>query len=230
MEAEVGYTLAFTTGLLGSMHCIGMCGGLVSAFFLKIGARGGIFPYISYHSARIMVYTLLGVIIASLGQALERSSAFGEIQVIMLLFAGLLIIFMGLDMLGVLPWRLPYDRVPVTRMKKLYKRVMDRGPVVGSFMGGALNGFIPCGLLYAVLISAAALGSSARGGLLLASFGAGTLPAMLSVSFVLGKIGTHARGLFFKMAAVVIMVMGARTLYTAFQLYVNLEVPGYKCH
>lgn len=230
MTPGIDYALAFTTGILGSLHCVGMCGGLASAFFLKIGAQRGVFPLVSYHAGRIMVYATLGAIVAALGRALERSSAFGQVQMAMMLAAGTIMIFLGLDMLRIMPWRLPIEKGPVSPLKKLFKKAAEKGPQIGSFVGGSLNGFIPCGLLYAVLINSATAGSSIKGGLLLAVFGVGTLPSMLSVSFVVGRIGARTRGMLFRLAAVVVILMGARTIYTGFVMFTQAGGNGATCH
>jgi len=209
-----------------------MCGGLVSAFFLRMGKRGGVFPYLNYHAGRIMVYIMIGISVAAVGAAVGRSSTFGEVQVVIMMIAGLVVMVIGFNMIEPLPWQLPFEKVPVKRLKKLYRKATGKGPVIGATMGGVLNGFIPCSLLYAVFIDAAATGSPASGGLLLASFGVGTLPAMLSVSFILGKTGPRLRGHIFKLAAVVLIIMGGRTLYYALNMWFQIRNgnTGVTCH
>ena len=73
---EVSYWLAFMTGLLGSGHCLGMCGGLVSGFFMKLGAKGP-WPYLAYHGARVGIYGAVGVVAAAIGAVLVSTGQVG---------------------------------------------------------------------------------------------------------------------------------------------------------
>ena len=96
--AEFSYGLAFMTGLLGSGHCLGMCGGLVSSFFMRLGAKAYA-PYLAYHAARVTVYTLIGLAAASLGAVLVQTGIIGKAQGILQIVAGLVVILLGLEIL-----------------------------------------------------------------------------------------------------------------------------------
>lgn len=98
--AEFSYGLAFLTGLLGTGHCLGMCGGLASGFFMKLGARGAL-PYVAYHGARILVYTLVGVIAALAGAVLVSTGWIGLWQGVLQIVAGMVVVLLGLDLMGV---------------------------------------------------------------------------------------------------------------------------------
>ena len=98
---EFSYVLAFTAGLLGSGHCIGMCGALVSGFFLRFADQGT--PWlavVAYHSSRLFVYALIGLIAAALGAVLIKTGAFGQIQNFLQILAGVVVILLGLETLG----------------------------------------------------------------------------------------------------------------------------------
>jgi len=101
---EVSYWLAFMTGLLGSGHCLGMCGGLVSGFFMKLGAKGP-WPYLAYHGARVGIYGAVGVIAATIGAVLVSTGQIGLWQGVLQIIAGIIVILLGLDLLGVSPVR-----------------------------------------------------------------------------------------------------------------------------
>ena len=88
---EFSYALAFMTGLLGSGHCLGMCGGLVSAFFLKLQARGP-WPYLAYHAARVAVYAMVGLLAALLGAVLVSTGRIGLAQGVLQIVAGAIVI------------------------------------------------------------------------------------------------------------------------------------------
>ena len=64
------YSLAFVAGFLGSGHCLGMCGALVSGYFMKAGKNKSYLPYFAYQFTRISVYTVVGVLAAALGVVL----------------------------------------------------------------------------------------------------------------------------------------------------------------
>jgi len=80
-------------------------------------------------------------------------------------------------------------------------------------MGGMLNGLMPCPLTFAMAVNATSAPSPVEGGLMMLALGLGTLPTMLVVTFAFGKLGTKARGLMLKTAAVLMIVMGANTMY-----------------
>lgn len=229
---EFSFIGAFLVGLATSMHCVGMCGGIVTAFFIRIGNRGGILPYINYHAGRIMVYTLLGTAIAALSISIDKQSPdIVRYRSLANIVVGVIIILIGLDMLKVLPLRLPLEKIPAKRLRRLYQGATNRGPLLGPFLGGVINGFIPCGPLYAVLFLAVDAGNPASGGLLLALFGLGTLPAMLFVSFFVGKVGARARGIVFAFAAIMVIFLGMWLVATSYSKYnkVNAD-PNVTCH
>ena len=209
------YSFAFVAGLMGSAHCVGMCGALVSAFFLKSGGaeNRSLLPYAAYHGARISVYTMFGVLAASLGAALVSTGLLGTTQGLLQIFAGLLVIVMGLDILGVIHLNLSFCGLSVGGLRNWFLSATRRGPLIGSLMGGTLNGFMPCSLIFAMAIKATTMENPIEGGLMLLVFGLGTLPSMLFVSVAFGKLGSRVRGWLLKGAAVTVIVMGTLTVY-----------------
>lgn len=117
--AEFSYWLAFMTGILGSGHCLGMCGGLVSSFFIRLGAKG-FWPYLAYHGARVGIYTIVGFIAASLGAVLISTGQFGKLQGVLQIVAGIVVILLGLDLLGVSPIRNKLSFAPVAWLRKQF--------------------------------------------------------------------------------------------------------------
>ena len=214
MAATLDYSLAFTTGLLASGHCVGMCGSLVSAFFVRMGEAGkGVVPVAAYHGTRIGLYTLVGVLAASLGLALVSTGIIGKAQAILQIVAGLVVILLGLDILGWLPVRMPLIGLPVAAGRRIFLAASQRGPVAGAMAGGVLNGLMPCALTLAMAVKATSAPSPTEGGLLLLAFGLGTLPSMLFVSLVFGRLGAGLRGLLLKGAALLVIGLGVATLY-----------------
>lgn len=206
--------MALTAGLLGSGHCLGMCGSLVSAFFMRfVPAHRQWVAALAYHGGRIGVYTLVGLLAGALGMVLTSTGAIGKVQGILQIFAGLVVMLLGLDLLGLSWFRLRYDFWPMTRLQQFFLKAGASGPVKGALVGGMVNGFMPCSLTLAVAVQATAMEGWWQGGLLMFSFGLGTLPAMLFVSTAFGRLGTALRGYLLKGAALVVIVLGAGTLW-----------------
>lgn len=216
--AEFSYWLAFMTGVLGSGHCLGMCGGLVSAFFIRLGAKG-VWPYLAYHLARVGVYALVGLVAAAIGAVLVSTGEFGKFQGLLQIIAGVVVILLGLDLLGVSPLRNSLGFAPVTWLRKQFGLATQRGPVLGALIGGAINGLMPCSMTMAMAVKATTAPSVLEGALLMLAFGAGTLPSMLSASFLFGKLGPGLRGGLLKAAAVFVIALGLSTLWQGISYY-----------
>jgi sulfite exporter TauE/SafE len=208
------YPLAFMTGILGSGHCIGMCGALVSGFFLRASqVRTGPAAYAAYHGARIGVYSLVGALAALLGVALVSTGMLGKLQGLLQILAGLIVILLGLELLGLLRTRLAVGFAPARWLRGMFTRAASAGTVGGSALGGMVNGMMPCALTLSVAVKATTAPSVAEGALLMLTFGLGTLPSMLLVTVLFSRLGTRARGYLLKGAAAVVIVMGLATLY-----------------
>lgn len=215
---ELPLFLAFMTGLLGSGHCLGMCGGLVSAFFMKLGARGPT-PYLAYHGARIAIYVVVGIIAAALGQVLVSTGWIGLWQGVLQIVAGLVVILLGLDLLGVSPWRNSIGFAPVAWLRRQFTLAVQKGPVRGALIGGAINGLMPCSMTMAMAVKATTAASLSGGALLMLAFGAGTLPSMLAASVLFGRLGPRLRGWLLKGAALFVIALGVSTLWQGLRYY-----------
>jgi len=212
---------AFLTGILGSAHCLGMCGALVSAFFMRPGIRGFL-PYVAYHGARILVYAVFGFAAAALGSALASSGQVGLVQAVLQGVAGGVVIFLGLELMGLWQLRIGEGFAPLRWLSWGFAKAFSKGPVLGATLAGTLNGFMPCSMTMAVVANAAALSSPLDGMLLLLAFGVGTLPSMLSASWLLGRLGARARGWLLKAAGLVIVGMGAVSLWQGVRYFLVL--------
>jgi len=216
--AEFSYWLAFMTGLLGSGHCLGMRGGLVSGFFMKLGAKG-LWPYLAYHAARVGIYTVVGVMAAAIGAVLISTGQIGLWQGVLQIVAGTVVILLGLDLLGVSPVRNRVGFAPIAWLRKQFGLAVQKGPVVGALIGGAINGLMPCSMTMAMAVKATTAPSVIEGGLLMLAFGAGTLPSMLSASVLFGKLGPRLRGWLLKGAALFVIALGMSTLWQGLRYY-----------
>jgi uncharacterized protein len=214
------YGLAFMAGVLGSGHCLGMCGALVSGYFMKAGPSRTYFPYFVYQIARIFVYTLVGFAAAALGVVLVSSGVFGKVQSILQMFIGFVVILLAMGILGWIPLQGSVRLLPMNLLRRGYAESRTKGPLLGATIAGLLNGLMPCPLTFAMAVKATSATTILEGGLLMLTFGAGTLPTMLFVSVAFGKMSAHFRGLMLKSAALIMIIMGCNTIYMGLSFYV----------
>lgn len=205
----LGFGLAFVAGLLGSGHCVGMCGGLVSGCFMRLGAasrRPAV--YASYHGARLAVYALVGLLAAGLGQVLLQTGRFGFVQGVLQVVAGVVVIVLGLDILGKLPFSVGIGFAPAAWSRRLFVAALERDPMRGALLAGAANGLMPCSLTMAMAVKAATAADALQGAALMLAFGAGTLPSMLAVSVLFARLSVTARSRLLAAGAVLVIGMG----------------------
>ena len=217
-SAQFSYWAAFMVGILGSGHCIGMCGGLVSGCFMKLKAVGP-WPYAAYHAARISIYAGVGLVAALLGTVLVASGMTGLAQGVLQILAGAIVILLGLDLLGISPIRNTYGFAPVAWLRRQFVTATHKGPVLGAAISGAINGLMPCSMTMAMAVQATTAPSPPEGMLLMLAFGAGTLPSMLFASVLFGKLGPKLRGGLQKLAALFVIALGAATLWQGLRFY-----------
>lgn len=212
---------AFMVGLLGSAHCIGMCGGIVGAVTMGLppAIRDSylrLVPYLLlYNAGRIISYSIIGAFAGLIGQELA-SVLIGEVQSYGRIIAALFMIALGLYVAGWWQMLVALERAG----SKLWRRIEPLGrrflPVRGplpAFGLGLVWGWLPCGMVYAMLPLALTGGSAAGGALVMASFGLGTLPML----FAMGSAARWLTSLFQRprvrqAAGVLILVFGLATL------------------
>jgi sulfite exporter TauE/SafE len=178
----------FAASLLGSLHCAGMCGGLV-AFYAGTNARDGrapMLPHLAYNAGRLAAYTALGAAAGALGAMLDTTGGalLGAQRVAAAIAGTLMLLWGAVSLLSALGARVPRPAAPAG-----LHRVVRRGvalaaaapPVARAGVIGVLTGCLPCGWLYAFALAAAGTGSALAGAGLMAVFWAGTLPVMLGV-------------------------------------------------
>ncbi len=214
------YGLAFMAGMLGSSHCLGMCGALVSGYFMNAGPSKSYLPYFVYQLARIFVYSMVGMAAAALGVVLVSSGIFGKMQSILQMFIGSVVIILALGILGWIPFQGSVKLIPMKLLRKGYAASRTQGPLLGAMTAGLINGLMPCPLTFAMAVKATTAATIPEGGLLMLTFGAGTLPTMLFISVAFGKMSANFRGLMLKFAAFIMIVMGCNTIYMGMSFYV----------
>ena len=152
-------------------------------------------------------------IAALLGAVLVSTGRIGLAQGVLQIVAGAIVILLGLDLLGVSPIRNVYGFAPVAWLRRQFMTAAQKGPIVGALIGGAINGMMPCSMTMAMAVQATTAPSPPEGMLLMLAFGAGTLPSMLSASFLFGKLGPRLRGWLLKGAALFVIALGVSTLW-----------------
>lgn len=183
-------TALFMLGLLGTGHCIGMCGPLIVAL---PGQTGRFSAHLAYHTGRLITYTLIGALMGALGGGLIRlASVLGSdpmawmarTQLGIGLLAGLFLLFFGLSRLGFVAepdWLAVASPSSMPGWRGLMNRVADRRSNGDLFLMGLILGGLPCGLSYAAFAKALSAGGMLAGGAMALVFGLGTLPGLLAV-------------------------------------------------
>jgi len=173
IDSTVSLAALFVTGLLTSVHCIAMCGGINLSQSVSSGGtkQSSFHSPLLYNLGRVISYTLVGALVGGLGSVLFFSET---LKAILLIAAAIGMLLMGLRMLGWLPWWL-VPRVPAFLSAKAGKASAGKGPLVV----GLLNGLMPCGPLQAMQLYALATGSALTGALSMLLFSLGTVPLML---------------------------------------------------
>lgn len=206
----------FLIGLLGSMHCIGMCGGFVAMYSLKKPAAAPSLPYhILYNIGRITTYSLIGGTLGYVGSFAASLGRHRGIPGAVLLLSGVVMVLMGLNLAGILGKRGLFEDTGITE-KTFFRislhRILALESAWGTLLLGLLLGFLPCGLLYPLFINAAASGGFINGMVTMLIFGLGTVPAMLSFGYLVSRIQPHMKALLYRIAAVLIVLLGVRSL------------------
>jgi sulfite exporter TauE/SafE len=207
-------TVLFVTGLLGSLgHCLGMCGPLV----LMVGSQFGeitwfaVLPrYLLYHASRITVYAILGTILGFLGSLLGLGGRLSLIGGAVSLVIGVGVTLLGLGYLG---W-LPLGRIEGTGawVSRKMKQALKKGGLVGLASLGALNGLLPCGLVYSALLASIAAGSPLKSALSMAAFGAGTIPVLVILGLGGRAISSRIRRVMSRLAGGLIVLVGVQLI------------------
>jgi uncharacterized protein len=208
--APLDLGLAFAAGLLGSGHCLGMCGALVSGCFLRLGAAArSASSHAAYHTGRVAVYAVAGAVAAGLGRVLPLTGRFGLAQGVLQIVAGVLVILLGLDILGKFSLPLAARIAPLDWPRRLLDVALHRGAVRGALLAGVANGLMPCSLTLAMVVKAGATADPAHGTLLMLAFGAGTLPAMATLGALSVRLGAATRSRLVAGGALMVIAMGA---------------------
>lgn len=209
VNQSMGYGVLFVVGLVTSLHCIAMCGGINLSQCVSYKVDSGnsgkfsiVKPSLLYNSGRVISYTVIGGIVGALGHVISFS---GAAKGIVAIISGVFMIIMGLNMLNIFPWL----RKLTPRMTKIFgNKIHSNNGKYGPFYVGLLNGLMPCGPLQAMQIYALGAGSFAAGALSMFFFSIGTVPLMLGLGAVSSMLSGKFTHKMMKVSAALIIVLG----------------------
>lgn len=218
---------ALLFGLLGSLHCVGMCGPI--AFLMPVDHHNPFKKFLqilSYHSGRLLTYALIGFLFGAVG---ERLNLFGLQQQ--------LSIAVGVSMISavVIPTRI-FNRYSLS--KPAYKLVSRIKSALGQqlknkrkstfFTLGLLNGLLPCGLVYMAVFGALGTGGAFNGSLYMLLFGLGTIPLMTSAIYLGNFLKGKAKRRIVKLIPVLVILMGCLFILRGLGLGIPYVSPSEK--
>jgi len=196
------YIVLFIIGMLTSIHCAGMCGGIMLSQSIskkqEMSKLQTMLPAILYNAGRVTAYTLIGGIVGSLGSVLSLSLT---VKSAMQIFAGIFMVILGLNMVGFkifrkLNIRLPWSACSVKKKPKT------------PFLVGLLNGLMPCGPLQTMQLYALSTGSAGKGALAMFLFSLGTVPLMLTFGALSGLLSKGYTKKILKMSGFLVIILG----------------------
>ena len=223
--------VSFTIGFLGSLHCVGMCGGLVTA--LSSARSKTWWLGLSYYQVgRIGTYTIMGAVSGILGAVFSGIAWFHQVQFLFSALAGIMMITFGLHIAGWIPdpflkgLNRAYQFTGLSQW--VYTAKTSTRPM-SWFTVGMLNGLLPCGLVYAGLSFSLSAANVPQAALMMLSFGLGTIPAMIFAPLLLHKATRDIRVKSIKVAAVLVVCLGVITVFrgSAWMHHNHGSLPGH---
>lgn len=212
--------MAFLTGLLGSGHCLGMCGSLVAALSLsEPGKQGGIPFHLLYNLGRITTYTGIGWLVGWLGSAFAYANVLSGFTRTLLIASDIFIIILGLGSAGIFTFlksnvmQLEFPG-PVQMVTRAAVKLKKLPPALAALPLGLIMGFLPCGFLYAMIIAAGQSAGSTSGAFMMFSFGLGTLPALFLFGAMASWLSGKRRTLMLRWAGLMVALIGIYNLYS----------------
>lgn len=198
---------ALILGLLGSLHCVGMCGPI--AFMLPVD-RSNSYRKVSqiavYHFGRLLAYSLIGLVFGLVGKSLY---IFGIQQQLSIIIGVLMIVLVLIPYktLGKYNLSRPLNKI-ISKVKSSLGKALKKKTANTFLTIGFLNGFLPCGLVYMAVFGAVATGSLLEGSLYMVLFGLGTIPLMTSAIYLGKFLNTTIKQRIQKAIPVFVVIIG----------------------
>lgn len=214
MSAELA-AAAFGMGLVGSLHCVAMCGGISATLCARRGPAPEGSPHarrlgiaLLYNAGRVLTYTALGALVGAWASLSIELSPGLHVRTALRVFAALSVLAVALHLTGVFPGYKSIERLGAplwSRVSPAAKRLLREPTPARALALGALWGLLPCGLLYGALFVAAGAGSAPGGALVMLAFGAATLPALGALGALASRAGALLSRVWFRRAAGVLL-------------------------
>jgi sulfite exporter TauE/SafE len=189
---QAQFAAAFLIGLLGGVHCVGMCGGVVGALAVQMPRRRtALSLHLAYSAGRISSYAAAGAVMGMIGGMGLMFNQILPVQLLLYLLANLVLVALGLylaglgdqlvrlESLGAWLWR---------RIQPYGAKVLPADTAGKAFLLGILWGWLPCGLVYSLLASALVSGGAGNGAAVMLAFGLGTLPNLLLAGMLFKRL------------------------------------------
>ncbi|MDO4997544.1 MAG: sulfite exporter TauE/SafE family protein [Neisseria sp.] len=185
MNTDFSFFTLFLLGFFGGGHCVGMCGGLSSAFALQLPPNlNRITLIFLLNFGRVSSYVAIGVVLGALGGLGISLDQTRNLQNGLFIGANVLLLCLGLYLAGIAGFARHIEAIgkPIWRqLNPLLNRLLPIKSTAGSFAVGLLWGWLPCGLVYSASLYALGSGGAWQGGLAMAAFALGTLPNLLAM-------------------------------------------------
>lgn len=201
-------------GLLGSTHCLGMCGPFAAMIGLQAGSPGkNLRAQLSYSVGRLMSYATLGAVAGFAGRSLIRAvPQLTYVPAVLCVLAGALLVREGILASGMISRKIGGHSTTGCLLKPLFSSILRTPGLRNTFAAGVLTGLMPCGLVYAFVSLAGSSGDLAQGMLIMVLFGLGTVPLMVVTGCGISAISFRARERLWKVAAWSVIVTGMLTI------------------
>ncbi|MDG6778954.1 sulfite exporter TauE/SafE family protein [Thiomicrorhabdus sp. zzn3] len=222
---------AVIVGLLGGVHCLGMCGGVVGALTFSLDPRvqrswpNMLLYQLAYNGGRIFSYMLIGSLFGFLGMALGSLAALLPAQQLLQILAGFFMLALGLYLAGWWNGVVVVEKLGKRLWAKMQPYAQRLTPVRSlpqAWWYGMVWGWLPCGLVYSMLIMALSAGGAVEGALVMLAFGLGTLPNLMLMGVFAFYFTRLARQKWLRiMAGLGVMALGFWQFYLALTLQVG---------
>ncbi len=223
---ETIFIPAFILGVISNLHCLGMCGPIALAIPLNRSSKSGmLFGILQYHIGRVLVYGILGYLVGYIGMGIKL---FGVLQAISIIVGIGIIIYAWRKHLSFIkiPLNVPLSLskghfVTMSLLSQSMGKIMHSESPLKLFLLGALNGLLPCGMVYTALITAVVLGTPLLSATSMLAFGLGTLPGLVAFSLFAQQLGNPIRSKINRYLPYLITVVGLLIVLRG----MNLNIP-----
>lgn len=217
----------FIIGLLGSLHCVGMCGPIALALPIVGNSKAAlILSRLLYNFGRILTYTFFGFIFGLIG---DRIQLFGLQQIVSIILGSLILLRL------IIPQKYSFTKLhffqrTVGKLKQEFSKMFGKNSMKSLFVIGLLNGFLPCGFVYVGIAGAIATGDAFNGAAFMSLFGLGTLPIMFAASLFSSVLSLKARLNFRKAIPIFSFIIGILFILRGLNLGIPYVSPKMTSH